>query len=111
MSFRRSSIVCKIRILKDFLPKQCTGEPRVFFSVKELASECRLFLSASRYEQTRVARTWLFPLLQTYISKGDASSSETMLRVFCTATELYRLAKCYQCILDVGVLNESLDRR
>ncbi|KAL1675939.1 hypothetical protein EV122DRAFT_280599 [Schizophyllum commune] len=87
--------------IRNVLPEVFDREPRVFFSVKELASGCRLFLSASRYEQTRVARTWLFPLLQTYISKGDASSSETMLRVFCTATELYRLAKCYQCILDI----------
>ncbi|KAL1745362.1 hypothetical protein HDZ31DRAFT_36596 [Schizophyllum fasciatum] len=88
--------------IRNILPEVFNREPRTFHSVDELAAECHLFLSASRYEQTRVARTWLFPLLQTYISKGDTSgTSDTMLRVFCTATEVYRLGRCYQCILDL----------
>ncbi|TRM70308.1 hypothetical protein BD626DRAFT_448794 [Schizophyllum amplum] len=89
-------------VIRNVLPEVFEREPRPFLSVEELATECHLLLSASRYEQTRVARTWLYPIVQTYLSKGNASAApDTLIQVYSTATEIYRLSKCYQCILDL----------
>ncbi|KAF8887702.1 hypothetical protein BD779DRAFT_1672530 [Infundibulicybe gibba] len=76
-----------------------TESPAV--STTALLANCGTLVSAVRYEQVRIFRTWLLPILQKHIPSQTSEASQTgLLNTYCISVELMTHAKCFHSILD-----------
>ncbi|KAF8876501.1 hypothetical protein BD779DRAFT_1560397 [Infundibulicybe gibba] len=77
-----------------------TESPAV--STTALLANCGTLVSAVRYEQVRIFRTWLLPILQKHIPSQTSEVSQTgLLNTYCISVELMTHAKCFHSILDL----------
>ncbi|KAF8621541.1 hypothetical protein AX15_007713 [Amanita polypyramis BW_CC] len=67
-----------------------------------LASSCTTFITSPRFEQVRILRQWLLPILQNYATDQQADSDpSTFLQVYSLSVEMMALAKCFDCMMDL----------
>ncbi|CAL1707851.1 unnamed protein product [Somion occarium] len=92
--------------IRALLPELFSGEPLPIQAfMDDLETSCSLLYSAPRFEQVRVVREWLLPLLKKKIlSKSAITLNEGVNRitkVYCLSTVLMAHCKCYGSILDL----------
>ncbi|KAF5370753.1 hypothetical protein D9758_002110 [Tetrapyrgos nigripes] len=91
--------------IRTVLPELFGGEcPTTFPSAASLQDNCKLLLQASRYEQTRIFKTWLMKVFRKVISSKSSDATHfSLLRPYCVVTELMALTKCFVSMLELTI--------
>ncbi|KAJ7594649.1 hypothetical protein C8J56DRAFT_444559 [Mycena floridula] len=91
--------------IRGVMPELFNGSPLPSaLKIPDLLSKCDHLITATRFEQVRVFRLWLAPLLRKYITSDDGSDmarNAVVLRTFCVSVELMARTKCFRSILDL----------
>ncbi|KAH8108105.1 hypothetical protein BXZ70DRAFT_1015382 [Cristinia sonorae] len=86
--------------IRSLLPELFGGEPLPLESFTDgLEGSCSLMYSAPLYEQLRVVRGWLMPILKkAIVSHGE--DDESIDKIYCVATALMAHCRAYVSMLD-----------
>ncbi|KAK2467842.1 hypothetical protein APHAL10511_000137 [Amanita phalloides] len=67
-----------------------------------LASSCNTFVTSSRFEQVRILRQWLLPILQAYVTNQQSESeSLNFLQIYALSVEMMTLSRSFDCMMDL----------
>ncbi|KAF7301177.1 Med12 domain-containing protein [Mycena indigotica] len=72
----------------------------------DVASKCPSLTSASRFEQVRIFRHWLMPVLRKYFShpnQEQVESTPQLVNCFAVCTELMVHTKCFHSVLELSL--------
>ncbi|EMD32061.1 hypothetical protein CERSUDRAFT_162114 [Gelatoporia subvermispora B] len=93
------------RELRALLPEVFGGDPLPIGSLKSTFwAECTNLMSAARFEQVKVMKQWLMPILRKYIASEQSDLPETnthVLQTYTLATIAFARTKSYGCLLDL----------
>ncbi|KZT32862.1 hypothetical protein SISSUDRAFT_472618 [Sistotremastrum suecicum HHB10207 ss-3] len=87
--------------LKTALPVLFGGEPREMdLGIASFSSRFPSLLSASPFEQQKILKHWLFPLVQAYVKNQVATKKIVDVESYCIAMEVMSITKCYPILLE-----------
>ncbi|KAK7692890.1 hypothetical protein QCA50_004525 [Cerrena zonata] len=92
--------------IRAMLPELFDGESLPIEALTDgLESSCKLMYSAPRFEQVRIVREWLFPILKKKIaSQANVTVTDgpnPVTKIYSVSTVLMAHCKCYGSILDL----------
>ncbi|KAH8828126.1 hypothetical protein DL96DRAFT_1797537 [Flagelloscypha sp. PMI_526] len=86
--------------IRNLLPEFTGTSPDHHITLSELQDQCQLLFKATRYEQVRIFRQWLLPLLQKFFERHSNDPPPSCLRLYSIGTELLIQSKCYRALYD-----------